>query len=110
MFSKRFKLPKTAARAYAQMMEEIESKYSFVPNQGAIRKGCMVEYVRVESESYRVVKGVVVRSSYGADRGQHTFTIQDEAGEKYLVKGRNLYPRLLAHTPGEESKKLRGAI
>ena len=51
MFSRRFKLSKTAARAYAQMMEEIESKYSFVPNQGAIRKGCLVEYVRVESES-----------------------------------------------------------
>ena len=106
----RYRVPKSAARLYAQMMEEIEAKYVFVPSQGAIRRGCRVEYVRVEGEGYRVINGEVIRSSYGADRGQHTFTIQDEAGAKYLVKGRNLYPRLLAHTPGEESKKMRGTI
>ena len=71
--------------------------------KGAIRTGCKVEYVRVESESYCVIKGVVVKHSYGSDRGQHTFTIQDASGAKYLVKGRNLYPRLLSHEQGEES-------
>lgn len=95
---------KTEARAFAAMMREIEEDFNFINPNGAIRTGCIVEYVRVESDSYCVVKGTVIKHSYGSERGQHTFTIQGENGQKYMVKGRNLYPRLLLHIQGEESK------
>lgn len=52
--------------------------------------------------------GKVVRHSYGSERGQHTFTVllsepEESAGKKTLVKGRNLYPNLVAHRPDPES-------
>lgn len=41
--------------------------------------------------------GVVLRHSYGAETGQHTFTILLDDGRKKLVKGRNLYPNVTEH-------------
>jgi hypothetical protein len=41
--------------------------------------------------------GVIVKHSYGAERGQHTFTVLLDDGSKKLVKGRNLYPNLTEH-------------
>lgn len=41
--------------------------------------------------------GIVLRHSYGLDKGQHTFTILHKDGTKTLVKGRNLYPNLISH-------------
>jgi hypothetical protein len=47
--------------------------------------------------------GVVVRHSYGASTGQHTFTVLLNEGGKKLVKGRNLYPNLVEHVPDPDS-------
>lgn len=47
--------------------------------------------------------GIVHKHSYGADRGQHTFTILLNDGSKKLVKGRNLYPNLIEHIVDPES-------
>lgn len=46
--------------------------------------------------------GKVVRHSYGANTGQHTFSIETADG-LILVKGRNLYPNITKHTPDENS-------
>jgi hypothetical protein len=69
----------------------------------AIRNGCYVEFYSMTKG--KTISGVVINSSYGAEKNQHTFTIDDN-GEKVLVKGRNLYPNILKHIQGEESKKL----
>jgi len=47
--------------------------------------------------------GVVARHSYGADCGQHTFSIRLEDGTLKRVKGRNLYPNLVEHVPDANS-------
>lgn len=74
----------------------------------------------------RTITGTVIKESYGAARGQHTFTILVESSEgfhavapgtKILRKGRNLYPNLEEHeysdSPGREAaaedKHQRGA-
>lgn len=40
---------------------------------------------------FEQVTGTVVADSYGADRQQHTFTLQLEGGSRLKIKGRNLY-------------------
>jgi len=47
--------------------------------------------------------GVVERHSYGSERGQHTFSIRLDDGSLKRVKGRNLYPNIVAHTPDPNS-------
>jgi len=47
--------------------------------------------------------GMVVKHSYGAGTGQHTFTVLLDDGSKKMVKGRNLYPNLVDHTPDANS-------
>ena len=37
------------------------------------------------------IEGRIVAESYGADKQQHTFTIERPNGEKMRIKGRNLY-------------------
>lgn len=69
----------------------------------AIRNGCYVEFYSMNKGE--IIKGTVINNSYGADKNQHTFTIQTDSGN-VLVKGRNLYPNILKHIQGEESKKL----
>lgn len=49
------------------------------------------------------LSGVVERHSYGADRGQHTFSIRLTDGSLKRVKGRNLYPHLVEHSPDPNS-------
>ena len=100
---RRWKPNKTQARAYAEKMREAEAEHTFIRSNGAIREGCHVEYV--DKASAEVIKGEVVTSSYGANTGQHTFSIAHDGGLK-KVKGRNLYDRLLKHTPGEISKEV----
>jgi hypothetical protein len=53
--------------------------------------------------------GTVVKHSYGADKGQHTFTILLDDGTKKLVKGRNLYPNLVEHVPDPNSTDRKSA-
>jgi len=86
--------------AYRTKCEERES-IGVTTTSYAIRTGCYVEFYSLNKGE--VIKGFVINSSYGADKGQHTFTIDNE-GEKLLVKGRNLYPNITKHVQGEESK------
>lgn len=88
--------------AYRAKCEERESIPVYTTPY-AIREGCYIEYYSLNKGS--IIKGTVVNSSYGSERGQHTFTIDTEEG-KVMVKGRNLYPNIINHIQGEESKKL----
>ena len=94
----RWKPNKAQRQAYREKCELGESQYVYISSNGPIREGCYVEYWNAGQG--RLISGRVVTSSYGADRGQHTFNI-----EGVLVKGRNLYPSLVKHEPGGESKK-----
>lgn len=69
----------------------------------AIRTGCYVEYYSLNKGE--IISGTVINSSYGTDKGQHTFTVETRDG-KIMVKGRNLYPNIIKHIQGEESKLL----
>lgn len=40
---------------------------------------------------FETVTGKIVRDSYGADKQQHTFTIEHSDGSTLRIKGRNLY-------------------
>ncbi|WP_395076809.1 hypothetical protein [Flavobacterium sp.] len=87
---------------FAERMREKE-KLPIINPAGAIRTGCKVEFYSTNIGD--ILKGEVVKHSYGAERNQHTFTILLFNGEKKLVKGRNLYPNLLSHVQGKESLK-----
>ena len=95
--------PNASQRAeYREKCLERESLNVQTTNH-AIRNGCYVEYYSINKGE--VIKGTVINNSYGADKNQHTFTIQTDCGN-VLVKGRNLYPNIIKHIQGEESKKL----
>lgn len=81
--------------AYAAAMHDAEA-YCFIHSPHPIRTGDTVEWFDVNSAA--LLSGVVLRHSYGAERGQHTFSIQiSTKGSLKLVKGRNLYPKLTRH-------------
>ena len=81
-------------QAYALRMHELQA-YVFVDARtGMIRTGDFLKFVSLNDGE---LSGVVIKHSYGSDRGQHTFTILLTDDSKKLVKGRNLYPRLLIH-------------
>jgi len=99
----RWKPSASERNRYREAMQEAE-KYSFIGSCGPIRTGDVIEWV--DKMTCTHLAGVVLRHSYGDEQGQHTFTIGlDEPsctllgvrGGKKLVKGRNLYDRLLAH-------------
>jgi hypothetical protein len=96
----RWKPNKAQKAAYAEKMKEAEKKFTFIQSNGPIRIGCYVKYV--DKSTNEVIEGFVLSSHYGARTGQHTFNV----GGK-LVKGRNLYDRLLEHQPGELSMIMR---
>lgn len=48
-------------------------------------------YKKPTFSHYSQVEGTIIKDSYGADKFQHTFTIELENGSKMLIKGRNLY-------------------
>jgi hypothetical protein len=86
--------------AYAEKCREREALPVYTTSY-AIRVGCYVEFYSLNKGE--TISGTVVNSSYGADKGQHTFTI-DTGSEKIMVKGRNLYPNIIKHIQGEISK------
>lgn len=90
--------PSAAQRAaYAAAMREANS-YDFIRSNGPIRTGDFVEFFDASVSS--LVSGRIERHSYGADQGQHTFSVRlAGSGELRLIKGRNLYPRLTEHKP-----------
>ena len=82
---------------YARRCQEAKENHIFIESNGPIRKGCFVKYFSVNKNC--VIEGEVTNDSYGSSQGQHTFTI-----DSLCVKGRNLYPWLIEHKPGEKSK------
>lgn len=67
---------------------------------------------------YRTLTVKVLKESYGAQRGQHTFTLEVleceahandniPAGEKIRRKGRNLYPNILGSVTQPDDYALR---
>jgi hypothetical protein len=100
----RYKWKPTAAqkaeyKRKCQEKETLLTKGTIYP----IRKGCFVEFYSMNSG--KVISGEVTNSSYGQKTNQHTFTITTSEGDMVIVKGRNLYPNIIKHTQGEESKK-----
>jgi hypothetical protein len=90
--------PNAAMRErYKTALKESEN-YAFVGSSGPIRTGDALEWV--DKLTCVRLAGVVVRHSYGEATGQHTFTIGLREGGKKLVKGRNLYDRILSHQKG----------
>ena len=90
-----------------------------------IRSGCMLRFKKhyffgpwpnLKYAGHAFLKGRVIKHSYGAKKGQHTFSIEvlevdnvdahapHKVGEKFRIKGRNLYPEVEEHWPGEEAK------
>ena len=91
-------------RLYSESMRRIDEEYPKRGTPYAIRTGCQVDFVRPDGEGgIEVISGVVAAHSYGAGTGQHTFTIAEPDGSKRMVKGRNLYPNVIKHEPGEAS-------
>jgi len=99
----RWKPNKAQKQAYIERLKEREEvRPTGTPY--AIRKGCKVEYYSLNKGE--IIKGEVIKDSYGAEKGQHTFTILQHDGCAVLVKGRNLYPNIIRHIQGEISKNL----
>ena len=86
--------------AYREKCLERES-LPVTGTNAAIRTGCYVEFYSLNKGE--IIKGTVINSSYGIDKGQHTFTIET-SNNKLMVKGRNLYPNIIKHIQGEQSK------
>jgi hypothetical protein len=78
----------------------------------SITKDCIItvkepwfsgSYRKPQFEGYRTYTGMVVKESYGQDKGQHTFTIEIISGDldHFAVgktikrKGRNIYPNIM---------------
>lgn len=40
---------------------------------------------------FEQITGKIIADSYGCEKQQHTFTIEQVDGSKFLIKGRNLY-------------------
>jgi hypothetical protein len=94
--------PNAAQKAdYIAKLQE-RSKHATLTTTRAIRTGCKVEFF--SANTGKAEAGTIVAHSYGADRGQHTFTILLTNGLKHFVKGRNLYPNIIKHEPGLGSR------
>jgi len=98
---RRWKPNKADAKAYADKLAAAAEKYKYIKDTGPIRKDSAISFYDPTLD--KLVTGKVVKHSYGADKGQHTFTILDDAGNKIMRKGRNIYPRVTMHKPGKEA-------
>jgi hypothetical protein len=65
-------------------------------------------YRNLKFAGFEHIKGRIVKESYGAEKGQHTFTL-DCAGTKLLIKGRNLHKEGLYRKPWAD-ENLRRAV
>ena len=99
----RWKPNRAEKNAYIEKLKEKESLNTFITNK-AIRNGCFIKFYSISKG--KIIKGNVIKESYGEKTGQHTFTIEECDGNKIIVKGRNLYPNMLEHIQGEISKKV----
>ena len=103
----RYRPNKTERGQYARLVSERDelAKGTSYP----IRTGCRVRfaYVDMDADKVLVVSGKVISHSYGRT-GQHTFTIKLDrnCGEEIkLIRGRNLYPGIIEHLPGQKARR-----
>ena len=59
-------------------------------------------------EGYQNIKGKIIKDSYGADKQQHTFTIEMPDGSKTRIKGRNLYKEGTYRKPWKDESLRKG--
>jgi len=88
----------------------------------AIRTDCIVKfeknffvgsYKKPKFSHSAVLSVKVLKHSYGALKGQHTFTVEvlecdtddHKVGEIFCIKGRNLYKNIIEHIQSEQSIK-----
>lgn len=97
--SYRWKPSATQRAAYREAHVQA-AQHTYINSGYPIRTGDYVEFYDLSAG--RVRKGTIKAHSYGAVRGQHTFTVNCEDGVR-LIKGRNLYPRIIEHVHKGES-------
>lgn len=69
-------------------------KILFVENRWEKAFGCRARRfrsIRWVHAGYNLIEAVVLKDSYGQEKGQHTFTLLLPDKTKKLIKGRNLY-------------------
>lgn len=88
--------PSASQRAAFAAAHQAAKQHEYINSPHPIRTKDDVEFFDLTTESLR--SGTVLRHSYGAEKGQHTFTLSLTDGSARLIKGRNLYPRLTKHT------------
>jgi len=93
-----YKLSKGKKEIFAKRYAERDAICNGTP--WAIREGCELEFYNLNQG--KVMRGVVIRHSYGELTNQHTFTI-DVGDGLVRVKGRNLYPSVITHKRGHQS-------
>lgn len=109
--------PNAAQKAeYRQRMLDIEAAKSNKDTKldaytynctGDCVKGDEIAFFNPGKASERLY-GKITKESYGADKQQHTFTIELEDGNRMLIKGRNLYKNGVYRKPwiDEEQRKI----
>lgn len=105
MFRKKWK-PNASQRAeFRERMEALKEavtervppEYS-IPCSGDCVKGDSIAFFHPNKASERMY-GVITAESYGAEKQQHTFTIELLHGGKTMIKGRNLYDNPVFRKP-----------
>lgn len=61
-------------------------------------------------EGFERIEGRLVADSYGADKQQHTFTLELASGAKIKIKGRNLYKNGVWRKPWADENARRAAL
>lgn len=67
-------------------------------------------YKRPRFLHFELVTGNIVGDSYGAERQQHTFTIELAGGQATLIKGRNLYREGVWRKPWPNESERKAAL
>lgn len=62
-------------------------------------------YPNSKFDYFEMVQGKIIKDSYGKDKQQHTFIIEDSDGNKTRVKGRNIYKHLTLAKPRDKEER-----
>ena len=85
-----------------------DNVHEFINSVGPIRVECYIEFYSKDSDTIK--KGTIFRSTY-TDRNKknkrnHIFIIKNEDGSLFMDYASKIYPCLIKHIPGTESKKI----
>lgn len=100
-FKRRWAPSASQRKTYGERMRTIEAKLSEPAPEGYDINctgdcviGDEVTFFHGAKASERFF-GIIRKESYGAEKQQHTFTIELGSGEMMLIKGRNLYKQAI---------------